>query len=82
MNIGQAFTDLRGNGAMPLSLLDLEGRDAVYTYPDNSIIKIIMQTLVETILLITTYQFREIYIIVIWKEEITMVTNLKEATVV
>ena len=36
MNIGQAFTDLRGNGAMPLSLMDLEGRDAVYTYPDNT----------------------------------------------
>ena len=36
LNIGQAFTDLRGNGAAPLSLLDLEGRDAVYTYPDNT----------------------------------------------
>ena len=36
MNIGQAFTDLRGNGALPLTLMDLEGRDAVYTYPDNT----------------------------------------------
>ena len=77
LNIGQANTDLRGNGAMPLSLMDLEGRDAVYTYPDQLIIKIIMQTWVEIISLITTYQFREICIIVIWKEEIIMVTNLK-----
>ena len=29
-NFGQAFTDLRGNGAVPLTLMDLEGRDAVY----------------------------------------------------
>ncbi len=36
VNIGQAFTDLRGNGAAPLTLMDLEGRDAVYTYPDNT----------------------------------------------
>ena len=36
LNIGQAFTDLRGNGAVPLTLMDLEGRDAVYTYPDNT----------------------------------------------
>ena len=36
INIGQAFTDLNGNGAMPLTLMDLEGRDAVYTYPDNT----------------------------------------------
>ncbi len=36
LNIGQAFTDLRGNGAAPLTLLDIEGRDAVYTYPDNT----------------------------------------------
>ena len=36
MNFGQAFTDLRGNGAAPISLMDLEGRDAVYTYPDNT----------------------------------------------
>ena len=36
LNIGQAFTDLRGNGAMPLTLMDLEGRDAIYTYPDNT----------------------------------------------
>ena len=35
-NFGQAFTDLRGNGAVPLTLMDLEGRDAVYTYPDNT----------------------------------------------
>ena len=34
--MGQAFTDLRGNGAMPLTLMDIEGRDAVYTYPDNT----------------------------------------------
>ena len=34
VNFGQAFTDLRGNGAVPLTLMDLEGRDAVYTYPD------------------------------------------------
>ena len=34
INFGQAYTDLRGNGAAPLSLLDLEGREAVYTYPD------------------------------------------------
>ena len=36
MNIGQAFTDLNGNGAVPLTLMDIEGRDAVYTYPDNT----------------------------------------------
>ncbi len=36
LNIGQAFTDLRGNGAVPLSLIDLEGLSAVYTYPDNT----------------------------------------------
>ena len=36
VNFGQAYTDLRGNGAVPLSLIDLEGRDAVYTYPDNT----------------------------------------------
>ena len=36
LNIGQGFTDLRGNGAIPLTLMDLEGRDAVYTYPDNT----------------------------------------------
>ncbi len=36
VNMGQAFTDLRGNGAMPLTLMDIEGRDAVYTYPDNT----------------------------------------------
>ncbi len=36
INLGQAFTDLRGNGAAPLTLMDLEGRDAVYTYPDNT----------------------------------------------
>ncbi len=36
INIGQAFTDLRGNGAAPLTLFDLEGREAVYTYPDNT----------------------------------------------
>ncbi len=36
LNIGQAFTDLNGNGATPLSLMDIEGRDAVYTYPDNT----------------------------------------------
>ena len=35
-NIGQAYTDLNGNGAAPLSLMDLEGRDAVYTHPDNT----------------------------------------------
>ncbi len=34
LNFGQAYTDLRGNGAVPLTLMDLEGRDAVYTYPD------------------------------------------------
>ena len=26
MNIGQAFTDLRGNGAVPLTLIPFEGR--------------------------------------------------------
>lgn len=36
INFGQAYTDLRGNGAVPLTLMDLEGRDAVYTYPDNT----------------------------------------------
>ncbi|MEE2694869.1 MAG: TonB-dependent receptor [Pseudomonadota bacterium] len=36
VNFGQAFTDLRGNGASPLTLMDMEGRDAVYTYPDNT----------------------------------------------
>ncbi len=36
LNLGQAFTDLNGNGATPLTLMDLEGRDAVYTYPDNT----------------------------------------------
>ncbi len=36
LNLGQAFTDLRGNGAAPLTLMDMEGRDAVYTYPDNT----------------------------------------------
>ena len=36
LNVGQAFTDLNGNGATPLSLMDIEGRDAVYTYPDNT----------------------------------------------
>ena len=36
LNVGQAFTDLNGNGAAPLSLMDIEGRDAVYTYPDNT----------------------------------------------
>ncbi len=35
-NIGQAYTDLNGNGAAPLSLMDMEGRDAVYTHPDNT----------------------------------------------
>ena len=34
VNFGQAYTDLRGNGAVPLTLMDMEGRDAVYTYPD------------------------------------------------
>ena len=36
VNFGQAYTDLRGNGAVPLTLMDMEGRDAVYTYPDNT----------------------------------------------
>ena len=36
LNIGQAFTDLRGNGAVPLTLMDFEGESAVYTYPDNT----------------------------------------------
>ena len=36
INFGQAYTDLRGNGAVPLTLMDMEGRDAVYTYPDNT----------------------------------------------
>ena len=37
MNIGQAFTDLRGNGAVPLTLMDtFEGESAVYTHPDNT----------------------------------------------
>ena len=36
VNFGQAYTDLRGNGAVPVTLMDLEGRDAVYTYPDNT----------------------------------------------
>lgn len=36
MNLGQSFTDLNGNGAAPVTLLDLEGRDAVYTHPDNT----------------------------------------------
>ena len=36
VNFGQAYTDLRGNGAVPLTLMDLEGRDAAYTYPDNT----------------------------------------------
>ena len=36
INLGQAYTDLNGNGAVPLALMDLEGRDAVYTYPDNT----------------------------------------------
>ena len=36
INIGQAYTDLNGNGALPLTLMDMEGRDAVYTYPDNT----------------------------------------------
>lgn len=36
LNLGQAYTDLNGNGAVPLTLMDLEGRDAVYTYPDNT----------------------------------------------
>ncbi len=36
MNIGQAFTDLRGNGAVPLTLIPLEGESAVYTHPDNT----------------------------------------------
>ncbi len=34
VNFGQAYTDLRGNGAVPLTLMDMEGRAAVYTYPD------------------------------------------------
>ena len=62
--------------------MDLEGRDAVYTYPDSTlIIKTIMQTLVETILLMMPYQFKEICTIVTWKEEIIMVMNLKEEIV-
>ena len=36
VNVGQSYTDLNGNGAVPLTLMDLEGRDAVYTYPDNT----------------------------------------------
>ncbi len=36
VNLGQAFTDLNGNGAVPVTLMDIEGRDAVYTYPDNT----------------------------------------------
>lgn len=36
INFGQAYTDLRGNGAVPLTLMDIDGRDAVYTYPDNT----------------------------------------------
>ena len=36
VNFGQAYTDLRGNGAVPLTLMDLEGRNSVYTYPDNT----------------------------------------------
>ncbi len=36
VNFGQAYTDIRGNGAVPLTLMDLEGREAVYTYPDNT----------------------------------------------
>ena len=36
VNMGQAYTDLNGNGAAPVTLLDLEGRDAVYTHPDNT----------------------------------------------
>ncbi len=35
-NIGQAYTDLNGNGAVPLTLMDMEGREAVYTHPDNT----------------------------------------------
>jgi len=36
VNVGQAYTDLNGNGAVPLTLMDMEGRDAVYTHPDNT----------------------------------------------
>ena len=45
VNFGQAYTDLRGNGAVPLTLMDMEGRDAVYTYQIIHIIKITMLTL-------------------------------------
>ena len=34
VNFGQAYTDLRGNGAVPLTLMDMQGRSSVYTYPD------------------------------------------------
>ena len=80
INFGQANTDLRGNGAAPLSLMDLEVEMQFILIPIQLEIKIIMRIWVETISLITTYQFREISIIAIWKEEIIMVTNLKEET--
>ena len=29
-NIGQTYTDLNGNGAVPLTLMDMEGRSCIY----------------------------------------------------
>lgn len=35
-NLTFASTDLRGNGLSPVELLDMEGRDALFTYPDTT----------------------------------------------
>lgn len=36
LSLSAADNRLRGNGAAPLELLDAEGRDAVFTYPDET----------------------------------------------
>ena len=48
--------------------MDLEGRDAVYTYPDSTRNKNYYANLVITILLMIAFQFKEIFTIVTWKE--------------
>ena len=36
MNLFMADNELLGNGASPIELLDIEGREAVYTHPDQT----------------------------------------------
>ena len=46
---------------MPLSLVDLEGRDAVYTYPDNTHNKNYYLNLGGNHFVNDTYQFQNMY---------------------